>query len=143
MKPHFILLLPLSLSLFSCGNFGKFIYWVEASNDSQRGVVLLQVGEEKAFYIHDGYSKKGVDFPIIAALQPGIGGGTSVKFGTFASHKTSLPNEVEIVWQLADLTDCKMDEPNATYPGGRRVIPPFLTPAASGIMQPWPTSGPG
>ncbi|MDD3763172.1 MAG: hypothetical protein PHP86_07770 [Nevskiales bacterium] len=110
-------LIPVTVA---CSPFGEFIYWVEASNESTRGVLLLQVGQRKALRSHNYYSTVGIGFPIIAGLHPGVKDNTSIKLGTFASHKTSLPNEVEVVWQLAALTNCKENEPDSSYPGGRR-----------------------
>ncbi len=110
-------LIPVTVA---CGPFGEFIYWVEASNESARGVLILQLGKRKGIRPHSYYSKVGVDFPILAGLRQGVGKSTSIKLGTFAGHKTSLPNEVEVVWQMADLIDCKSEEPSTVYPGVMR-----------------------
>lgn len=89
---------------------GRFIYGVEASNRGETGVLILQIGDRIPTNLHEHYSTVGVRFPIIAGLRPRLMGRNSVQIGQFQGYEESLPDEVEVVWQLAELVDCIQDD---------------------------------
>lgn len=101
------------LVCLSVGGCGKFIYGVDMYNYGYSGVIILQVGDRKAEGLHRAYVKYGVKVPMIRGLHTAVPSryrNPASYFGRFQGYETSLPEEdVEIVWQLADLTDCERE----------------------------------
>ncbi len=89
-------------------------YAVDMINYGRSGVLILQVGDERAEGLHEYYSKHGVDFPIIRGMYPKIPSefrDPTSAFGRFKGYEDKLPDQVEIVWQLAKLSECKYNSP--------------------------------
>ena len=99
------------LVCLSVGGCGKFIYGVDMYNYGHSGVMLLQVGSRLAYKVHPAFEADGVTVPMIRGFDtnvPSLYRNPASYFGRFQGYETSLPEEdVEIVWQLADLTDCE------------------------------------
>jgi hypothetical protein len=110
--------LSAAISIFGCTGCSEFSYQVEIANRGEQGVLLLQLGEEYAKAVHDYYGRVGISFPIVAGIPPGSHGFSAVQVGQFVGHEESLPDTVDVSWQLADLTSCKVSRPDASYPGG-------------------------
>ncbi len=91
----------LSLAVLVTG-CGRFTYSVEAVNYGQHGVILLNVP-----VTGDGARDRA--FPRTYRLSPGLPTvADDVRdLGLFENHGNSLPDEIEIVWQIAELSGCE------------------------------------
>ncbi len=101
-----------SVTAVLCSGCSDLIYGVDVVNYGRSGVLILQVGEEKAASPHSYFSKVGVPFPVIAGREPSMPTkyrDPADSFGYFGGHPNSLPKEVEVVWQLAELSECRKD----------------------------------
>ncbi len=99
-------------------------YAVDMVNYGQNGVILLQVAEEtgvvrKPYKVHrpDGTTRwetyvasPGLeDVAFVIAMDPSIPSefrDPTSAFGRFKGYEDKLPDQVEIVWQLAELKEC-------------------------------------
>ncbi len=113
----------LIIPLFAMG-CGECIYSVDMVNHGQNGVILLQVGQEtgvvrKPYKVHrpDGTTRwetyvasPGLeDVAFVIAMDPSIPSefrDPTSAFGRFKGYEDKLPDQVEIVWQLAELKEC-------------------------------------
>ncbi len=104
-------------------------YAVDMVNYGQNGVILLQVAEEtgvvrKPYKVHrpDGTTRwetyvasPGLeDVAFVIAMDPSIPSefrDPTSAFGRFKGYEDKLPDQVEIVWQLAKLSECKYNSP--------------------------------
>lgn len=104
---------------------GKFIYGVDIVNYGQNGVIVLQMSHYDSYvrkpYTTMAANKKtelywdprtpGIeDVAHVTRLYPSIPSkyrNPATAFGRFSDHPKSLPDEIEVVWQLAELKDCK------------------------------------
>lgn len=93
-------------------------YSIDAHNTGKLGVLLLKLGDRVPRNPHGYYQGAGIDYPIIAGLHPGTGGHTPVGLRRFKGHEWTLPLKVEVIWQLAELSECDVDRVDASYPGG-------------------------
>jgi len=94
-------------ALSGCGSFS---YGVDVLNYGENGVILLQVGTAEAVGPHPAYANVGVAIPMIAARFPSLPSSyrdPASSFGRFNGYETSLPDSLDIAWQLASLDDCK------------------------------------
>ena len=88
----------------------RFSYGVDILNYGESGVIILQVGNQKAIGPHPAYVKIGATVPMIAARFPSIPSNyrdPASYFGRFEGYETSLPESIEVAWQLAALDNCK------------------------------------
>ena len=73
---------------------------------------MLQFGDRKAEGLHEYYASAGVDVPILRGLHPRIPSrhrDPASATAPFLGHSHSLPETAEVVWQLAELKDCKSE----------------------------------
>lgn len=86
-----IIVVAASLLMNGCG---KFIYSVRGANYGEYGIILREfptVGLKRLRY-----------------LEPGIPGVRDdvANFNNFIGHPDSLPDQIEVEWQLAELKEC-------------------------------------
>lgn len=90
----------------------RFAYGVDLLNLGEHGVLLLEIGDRKATAPHSAYVSLGVSQPIIAGRFPGIPSryrDPASFFGHFTGYNDSLPEEIVVVWQLAEMRNCKSE----------------------------------
>jgi hypothetical protein len=100
----------LSLVLPGLSGCEPFRYGVDVLNHGENGVILLQVGTLKAVGPHPAYASIGVNTPMIAARFPSLPSrhrDPASSFGRFEGYERSLPDSIDLTWQLASLNDCK------------------------------------
>ncbi|TDU32546.1 hypothetical protein DFR24_1944 [Panacagrimonas perspica] len=98
-----------SFFLSSCG---RFVYGVDILNYGDSGILLLKIGDMEATGLHQAFSELGVSVPIIAGRFPSIPSkyrDPASYFGRFNERHATLPDDVVIGWQLADLKNCKAE----------------------------------
>ncbi len=94
-----IVIAGLVLLLTGCG---RQLYYVSVANYGEKGVIL------KPFPVqYDG----------ITNIRPGIPGVEAdiFKKGYFKGYPNSLPEKVEVVWQLAELKNCRDVVPSTSF----------------------------
>ncbi|MEW8509411.1 MAG: hypothetical protein AB2608_01110 [Candidatus Thiodiazotropha sp.] len=79
----------------SIGGCSKFLYNVSVANYGEYGVIFLKIPTTRI----NKYRRKN---PGIPGVRDDIG-----HFGRFHDHPYSLPDQVEVEWQLAELSDCR------------------------------------
>ena len=97
---------------------GKVIYGVKAFNFGQNGVLILEMSSKTPREVSaERMQRANMDglkgLMLIAHLYPKIPSkyrDNGVLFGRFEGHDHSLPSEIEVVWQLADLRNCKEEK---------------------------------
>ncbi len=104
-----------------CGNFN---YGIDLVNHGQHGVIIMKMSYYEAFEVkpykttsaaglentHDPRVPGLEGVRRVAHLYPSIPSqfrNPANAFGRFDGHSHSLPDEVEVVWQLAELSNCE------------------------------------
>lgn len=124
-KRLFALLAFAMLIVVLLSRCGKVIYGVKAFNFGQNGVLVLEMSHRTAGAIDADRVTRGLADGLlgrvmIAHLYPSIPSkywDNGVLFGRFEGYDHSLPSEIEVVWQIAELRNCK-EEMRATSERG-------------------------
>ena len=93
-------------------------YAIYAHNMEEHAILLLKVGEHGVESTIDFRERPGEEYPIIARLHPGITGNAAYWLGRFNGYKMTLPLKMEVVWQLAERSECRVNRADASYSGG-------------------------
>lgn len=120
-----VVLLALVGAYFLLRHLGYFIgYGVDIVNHGQSGVIILELGQEEAFVRRpfrvmggDGKERwsypdvpEGLkELPVVIAMYPTIPSeyrDPTTAFGRFTGYERTLPTDLEVVWQLAELREC-------------------------------------
>lgn len=117
-----ILIITLGYLKFCTKAFG-IIYGVDLVNYGQNGVIVLEIARHKPWKLEPYYTmgadgQKVLNDPKVQGLQdlslvtfqypsiPSKYRNPADAFGRFPGHPNSLPDKVEVVWQLAKLSKC-------------------------------------
>jgi hypothetical protein len=105
-----VLLVVIGVALIATASPKKLPYVVDIANYGTSGILILKIGDEVAYRPHEYYVSLGVQTPILLGRYPSIPSlqrDQANAYGRFVGASNDLPDSVEIIWQLAALSDCK------------------------------------
>jgi hypothetical protein len=93
-------------------------YAVYAHNMEEHAILLLKVGEYGVGNTIDFRERPGEEHPIIARLPPEQTGNAAYWLGRLNGYKVTLPLKMEVIWQIAERSECRVNRADASYSGG-------------------------
>ena len=115
MLGRVLFLIAIAAALSGC----RVPYAMQAVNYGRHGVIVLEVSHMQSQLISVGTAEAaGMSNlggrVLVASLYPALPLESlpgAMMWGRFDGYETSLPDEVEVVWQLADLNNCEEERP--------------------------------